>query len=295
MSVTTSVTPLFGPFDPVAEALPLPAPAWGVRAAHRALDEVRPLLPVPLRDPALVSELTTVVLRADGYAVKVYPPGTDATHLGRILSAVQRSRSVHASVGDPLVSTHGVVTLTPWLADARPVTWPELGTLLRTFHDEHRDVALPRWTPLSRMPSQVAALEPDLALLLLDARAALLAALEELGSELGEGTIHGDVSEGNAMRTPAGPRLIDLDWVARGPLEYDLAGAARRRRTGEMDRATYAAFCDAYGYDVSGWPGLPVLDRVAELGAVVFRIWDDRHHGRPLDWLPRELRSWHAL
>jgi hypothetical protein len=294
MSVTSSVTPSLGPFDPVGEALPLPVRAWGAPAARHAVDEVRPLLPFALREPVLVSALTTVVLRADGYAVKVYPPGTDAAHLARIVAAVQGSTTVHASVGEPLPTSQGVVTLTPWLSDTRPVTWPELGALLRIFHAEHRAAALPRWTPLSRMTSQVAGLDPEDALVLLDARAALLTALDDVGSVLGEGAIHGDVSESNAMRTPGGPRLIDLDWVARGPLEYDLAGAARRRRLGEMDRSTYAGFCAAYGYDVSGWPGLAVLDRVAELGAVVFRLWDDRHHGRPLDWLAGELRGWRA-
>jgi hypothetical protein len=87
-------------------------------------------------------------------------------------------------------------------------------------------------------------------------------------------------------------RLIDLDWTVMGPRELDLAPVARRYRTGEIDRTTYLDFCRAYGHDVRGWAGLPLLDRIAELGGVVFRIWDCRHHGRDLDWLDAELRRW---
>jgi hypothetical protein len=292
MSVVAVGVPAHDPIPAVTQSLPLPLPGWGATEARAALDEARAQLPLPLADPVLVSALTTVVFRADGFAVKVYPPGTDPAHLARLTEAVQRSAAVHPAVGAPQLTGHGVVTLTPWLSDPRPVSWPELGVLLRRFHAEHRDGLLPRWTPLSRMPSQVASLHAETALVLLDARAALLAALDEVGTVLGEGTLHGDVNEGNAMRAPGGPRLIDLDWVARGPLEYDLAGAARRFRSGRMDRATYAAFCAGYGYDVTRWAGLSVLDRVAELGGLTFRIWDDRHHGRPLDWLPAEVRRW---
>ena len=109
---------------------------------------------------------------------------------------------------------------------------------------------------------------------------------------MGEGAIHGDVSPANVMRTPEGPRLIDLDWVARAPREYDLASAARRVRAGEMSRRDYARFCTAYGVDVRSWPGLPLMDRIADLGGVAFRLWDCRHHGQDLAWVERELREW---
>jgi hypothetical protein len=191
-----------------------------------------------------------------------------------------------------VVTSYGVVTVAPWLPDARPVPWPRLGALLRSFHDEHAEADVPLWTPLSRLPSQVTGLAPEDAAVLLDARLVLLDALAGLASELGVGTIHGDVSPHNVMRTPLGPRLIDLDWAARGPREYDLAGAARRLRAGELSRRAYTGFCRAYGYDVRGWPGLPVLDRIAGLGGVAFRIWDSTRRGGDLDWLADELAAW---
>ncbi|WP_258724935.1 hypothetical protein [Cellulomonas sp. NS3] len=85
---------------------------------------------------------------------------------------------------------------------------------------------------------------------------------------------------------PSDPR------IARAPREYDLTSAARRFVAGEIDAAAYRGFRDAYGFDVLTWDGRPVLDRVAELGGVAFRLWDDVHHGRTHDWLDDAVREW---
>ncbi len=272
--------------------MPLPGPGWGAADALLAVDEAAPLLPVALTGVELVSVLTTVVLRAGDYAVKVYPPGTDPGHLEHVSVALAGSTAAHLPCLPPVVTAHGVVTVTDWLPAAAPVTWSELGALLRSFHDQHAAGWVRAWTPLSRLASQVGCLAPEAAAVLLRARDALLDALDEVRSELGEGVIHGDVSPSNVLRVPGGPRLIDLDWVAWAPREYDLSSASRRFRAGEIGRSTYQAFCRAYGFDVCSWPGLTVLDRVADLGGVAFRIWDSRHHGQDLDWLDRELAVW---
>jgi hypothetical protein len=275
-----------------ASPLPLPTRRWGAAEALLALDEARLSLPLHLPEATVVSTLTTVVLRSGDVAVKVYPPGTDPAHLDLLAAALDGTSTAHLPVGPAVVTSHGVVTLTPWLPPAPAVTWQETGALLRRFHTEHAAADVPTWTPLSRLPSQVEALPDDVAETLLTARVLLLEALGEVGSVLGVGVIHGDVSPSNVMRTAAGPRLIDLDWVARAPREYDLAAASRRVRDGEISRHAYAGFCDAYGFDVLSWDGLPVLDRVADLGGVAFRLWDCRHHGRDLDWVEAEARHW---
>jgi len=247
---------------------------------------------VDLPEATLVSALTTVVLRSGDVAVKVYPPGTDPAHLDRLAHALAGSTTAHLPLHPPIVTEHGIVTVARWLPAAREVSWSDLGGLLRAFHDDHATADVPTWTPLSRLPSQIAGLPVEYAEVLTAARAALLEALDGLESELGEGVIHGDVSPSNVMRTPAGPRLIDLDWVARAPREYDLASAARRVRAGEISRRSYHAFCRAYGHDVRSWPGLEVLDRIADLGGVAFRIWDSRHHGLGLEWVRDEVAHW---
>lgn len=288
------VAPVTPPAPPVRTAvpLPLPAPGWGVREALAALDAAHLRLPALGGAPTPVSVLSTVVLRAGDRAVKVYPLGTDAAHLDRLRRALAGVASVVAWDAEPVETPHGVVTVMPWVTADGPVGWPEVGGLLRAFHDETAALEVPAWTPLSRLPSAVSDLPPEQAAVLLGARADLLAALDAAGSVLGTGVLHGDVSLENAVRTSAGPRFIDPDWVACGPREHDLASAARRLARGEIDRSTYAGFCDAYGHDVRSWPGLPLLDRVADLGAVAFRLWDCRHHGRDLDWLDAELRRW---
>jgi hypothetical protein len=275
-----------------AVPLPLPLPGWGAADALAGLEAARPSLPPLPSDVTVVSALSTVVLRAGDRAVKVYPLGTDPAHLELLRRALACVGSVVAWDAEPVETTHGVVTVMPWVSSAGGMDWPAVGSLLRLFHDETAAVDVPTWTPLSRLAGTVADLDPERAAVLLGARAELLAALDSVGSVLGTGVLHGDVSLDNAVLTPGGPRFIDPDWVARGPREYDLASAARRLARGEIGRSAYAAFCDAYGHDVRSWPGLRVLDRIAELGAVAFRLWDCRHHGRDLDWLDAELRRW---
>jgi hypothetical protein len=293
MSLTmTPPTPSVTSALAAAQPLPLPVGGWGGAEGLAALAEARAQLPVELPAATVVSALTTVVLRAGEYAVKVYPPDTDAARLDRLADVLAGSATAHVPLTPAVVTSYGVVTLTRWLPPARPVSWPELGTLLRAFHCEHAAAFVPRWTPLSRLASQVASLPEECAAVLLGARESLLAALADVSSEVGEGPIHGDVSRSNVMRTDSGPRLIDLDWVAWAPREYDLASAARRFRAGEISRWTYARFCSAYGFDVRSWPGLPVLDRIADLGGVAFRLWDSHHHGLDLDWVQDELRVW---
>ncbi len=277
----------------VGGALPLPAPGWGAADALLALELARPLLPVTVAlRVRLLGELTTVVLAAGPHVVKVYPPDTDPRHLDRVGQALAGSATAHQAAAPAVVTAHGVVTVAARLRPVGTVSWPRLGTLLRDFHAEQAGAGLPPWSPLSRLAAQVTGLPDEAASVLLAARDALLTALQEVRSDLGVDTIHGDLSPSNVLRTARGPRLIDLDWAAAAPREYDLASASRRFRAGEISRRAYAAFCTAYGHDVLSWPGLPVLDRVADLGVVAFRIWDCRHHGRDLDWLPAQLRLW---
>lgn len=239
----------------------------------------------------VVSALTTVVLRAGRKAVKVYLPSTDPTHLASTEEALAGTPFAVLPVCAPVVTSSGVVTVSPWVTGGRSADWAETGALLRGFHDLHAGADVPAWDPLRRVVAQAATLPDDAAAVLLAARTALLDAVAGLRSELGVGTVHGDVSPGNTVRA-ATPLLIDLDFVARAPREYDLTSAARRIVAGEIDAAEYGAFCDAYGFDVLGWDGRAVLDRVARLGGVAFRLWDDTHHGRPHDWLDDAVREW---
>ncbi|WP_225755543.1 aminoglycoside phosphotransferase family protein [Actinotalea sp. Marseille-Q4924] len=276
------------------EVLPLPTAGWHLADALDALAEARLAMPyLPATDAVVVvSDLTTVVLRLGDHAVKVYPPGTDPAHLGRIVTGLAGSTTALLPTGGPVVTSSGVVLVSPWRAPVRPVDWTETGALLRRFHDDHADADVAAWDPLRRLVTQVDGLADDDARVLLDARRALLDAVADLRPFLAPGVLHGDVSPLNVLRTADGPVLIDIDFVARGPREYDLFSAARRHVTGELDDVAYLGFCRAYGADVRGWDGFAVLDRIGRLGGVAFRLWDDRRHGRPLDWLPTTVSEW---
>jgi hypothetical protein len=278
--------------DVDVDPMPLPTLAWGVPDALAAVAEARLDLPFRLCRPKVVAALTSVVLRAGRHAVKVYPPGTDPVHLQHIADRLAGTRTAVLPLHPPMVTSHGVVAVSRWLRASPAVDWVATGALLAAFHDEHAEAVLAPWTPLRRLPSQVAGLPEEAAAVLLAARQVLLGALDAVGSDLGLGAIHGDVSPSNVLLTPAGPRLIDLDFVAHGPREYDLTSAARRHATGEIDDETYLGFCRAYGHDVRSWDGLTLLDRLAELGGVAFRLWDDRRHGRGLDWLDGTVEQW---
>ena len=276
-----------------AAALPLPEPGWGLEAALAAVEEARPHLPVVVGPvDEVLGLLTTVVMGAGQHVLKVYPPGTDERHLDGIHAALAGSRTAACAVVPAVPTPHGVVTAARRVPEMRAVTWPDVGAVLRAFHEEHGAATVPDWAPLSRLDSQASVLPAEQADVLHAARDALLAELARTRSELGPGVIHGDVSPSNVLHDGAAATLIDLDWVALGPREYDLTSASRRFRAGELDRQAYRDFCAAYGHDVLSWDGLELVDRIADLAGVVFRIWDCRHHGRDLDWLDAELRLW---
>nr|WP_297429723.1 hypothetical protein [uncultured Actinotalea sp.] len=275
------------------EVLPLPTDGWHLADALDALAEARLALPdLPAADAVVVSDLTTVVLRVGDHAVKVYPPGTDPAHLARVVAGLAGSTTALLPTAGPVVTSSGVVLVAPWRTAVRPIDWTGTGALLRRFHDDHATADVAPWDPLRRLVTQVEGLPDDDARVLLDARLALLDALTGVRPFLPPGVVHGDVSPLNVLHTAAGPVLIDIDFVARGPREYDLFSAARRHVTGELDDAAYRGFCRAYGADVRGWEGFAVLDRVGRLGGVAFRLWDDRRHGRPLTWVADAVREW---
>jgi hypothetical protein len=275
------------------EVLPLPTADWHLPDALDALAEARLALPhLAAQGAVVVSDLTTVVLRVGDHAVKVYPPGTDPAHLARVVTGLAGSTTALLPVAGPVVTSSGVVLVSPWRTAVRPVDWAETGALLRRFHDDHADADVAAWDPLRRLVTQVAGLAEDDARALLDARLALLDAATGLSTLLAPGIVHGDVSPLNVLHAEDGPVLIDIDFVARGPREYDLFSAARRHVTGELDDAGYLGFCRAYGADVRGWDGFTVLDRIGRLGGVAFRLWDDRRHGRPIDWVADAAREW---
>ena len=264
------------PTDP----LPLPQPGWGAEQALDAVAEAALVLPELAAPARLVRAVSTVVLQVGECAVKVHPPGTDPLHLARVHAVLADSPVALTATAAPVVTSHGVVTVTPWTAPAQPLGWGAVGEVLRTLHDLPTASALPAWVPLRRLPAQ-----------LLDHRSALLDRLADLVPALPPGALHGDVAPDNVLTTSSGPRWIDLDFACSGLREYDVAAVVRRYAAGELSDADYRAFVHAYEVDLRGWPGLVLLDELCSLSALGFRLWTDRCAGRPSSWLPGALLS----
>ncbi len=87
---------------------------------------------------------------------------------------------------------------------------------------------------------------------------------ERLDFPLGHGWIHGDAYPGNTLWDGDRALLGDWDEVGTGPRELDLVNTHQGARFGRP-QAERAAFTAAYGYDVTAWPGFPVLREIRDL------------------------------
>jgi hypothetical protein len=247
----------------------------------------------PRPDLVLVRDASAVVFCDGDVAVKVNAPGTDVARMRATYDALRESTSCLLPLAGPYATPGGIVTVWPWLDHEGTTTWPELGRLVRALHDTAGPTtALPHWRPFSRLAQQLEAVPSAEAAILRRAARRLLRQANRMHSDLGHGLIHGDVSLENTLRSGGQPVLIDLDFVAIGPREYDLVGALLRLRRGELDQATYDGFCAAYGADVSSWSGLPLVVDVCDLGALTFQLWAAAHRGEQLPPLDGLLDRW---
>ena len=129
------------------------------------------------------------------------------------------------------------------------------------------DLILPDFTPVRDRLDDVL---PDadrtwLLAEITDTRARLAA----LDWPLGTGFIHGDAWAGNLLwDTDAGARrclLGDWDGLSRGPREIDLIPTWHAATRYGRGPAWAEAFTAAYGYDLAGWDGYPLLSRMRDL------------------------------
>ena len=104
----------------------------------------------------------------------------------------------------------------------------------------------------------------------------LLDAYESLSFPLGTGLIHGDAYPGNTLWDGDRPLLGDWDEVGTGPRELDLVNTHQGARFGRTT-AEREQFTEAYGYDVTTWPGFSVLRQMRDLHTLVsyLRLADD--------------------
>jgi Ser/Thr protein kinase RdoA (MazF antagonist) len=79
------------------------------------------------------------------------------------------------------------------------------------------------------------------------------------------GPIHGDAHTGNLLVDAGQVVLSDFESSAIGPREWDLLPTAIAVERYGLAGDRYRQFAGAYGFDVRGWSGYPVLREIREL------------------------------
>lgn len=143
-----------------------------------------------------------------------------------------------------------------------------LGRLLKHLHQlPSPPVDLHPYQPLSHLGRSLEADVPmstDDSVWLAKRRTELLEMYGEIDTALGVGFIHGDAYPGNTLWDADGVRLSDWDEIALGPRELDLVNTHQGARVGRsMEERN--AFTEAYGWDVTAWPGFAVLREMRDL------------------------------
>ncbi|MFE3451587.1 phosphotransferase enzyme family protein [Nonomuraea sp. NPDC059194] len=188
---------------------------------------------------------------ADFPSVRLLPECPQAiVHEGRVVTFW-----LHVDSGDP------------------PTGFLDLAVMLRELHSLPKPVelVLPLFDPLGRVESRLdgaaSVSEKDLAFLRQRLKD-LYAEYNALNFALPPGHIHGDAHKGNLLRRVDG-RVIVLDFevFAFGPREWDLSTGVGIPFKGFqwVGDDEYAKAVDAYGFDVTEWPGFHTLRRIREM------------------------------
>lgn len=205
----------------------------------------------------------------------------------RVPAVVAAARWLEA-VGLPAVRLHAAVPraldvgghlVTVWEAvpsTGRPADAAGLARILHALHtvDEAPPSELPAWNvagSLRRRLGEAAGVpEADLAFLReeLAAVEAQLLDLADVEPLIPYGVVHGDAFLGNVIASPTGPVLCDFDGVSVGSREWDLVPVAVGALRFDYPAGLHDQFMQAYGVNVTAWPGFPVLRRLRELQLV---------------------------
>lgn len=192
----------------------------------------------------------------------------------------------------------------------RDATYGELGAVLRDLHSMQlpEGLQLPPYNAFGRaklrIESAVGIPEDDREFLR-KRRRELRDRLAELRFDSPKGPVHGDAHVQNLMVDQGGQViLIDFEGFSYDHPEWDLMVTATEHLSlGWQTSEQYAAFVEAYGYELSAWPGFSTLRGIQEFKMVTWlmqnieesqevaeeyarRIASLRNEDAPRDWHP---------
>ncbi|WP_406728623.1 aminoglycoside phosphotransferase family protein [Streptomyces sp. GD-15H] len=190
----------------------------------------------------------------------------------------------------PEPALHDGRAVTFWQALSDPggtADFRALAEALRSLHDLPADTAppLPVFDPLADAAGHLAraagAPVPDADREFLRDRVAdLREEYRTLRFVLPPGPVHGDAHKGNYLRAADGSAvLLDLEHVAHGPREWDLATAfgIPHRGFGWLGADDYRQVARTVGFDVVAWPGFDVLLRIRLTSMTAALLRDTTH------------------
>lgn len=215
---------------------------------------------------------------------------------------------VRLDIDQPRRSDGLVVTFWEEIPGVTMASPAGMGAILRRLHElPEPGRVLTEFDPFTNLDGYIARASglPDTDRAFLGAHLAeLRESYAEVSLALPRAVIHGDAHRKNIVRDGNGQvRLLDLDHMSVGPREWDLIVAAVYHRIGWYSEEEYRGFADAYGYDVTGWDGFPVLAAIRKLRMTAWlaartgreprlipeavnRVESLRHPDTPRAWTP---------
>jgi Ser/Thr protein kinase RdoA (MazF antagonist) len=281
--------------------------AWTEAQARCGAAKLLATLAIPATDLTLLRFGNNAVFRVNAqYLLRVARPETPLGHLKQEVY-IAATLAEHGApvvwltplpVDQPVVAGDARGTLWEYLPGSGQVTYGQLGSLLRVFHDQTDalTISLPDWQPLASARRRLDALTgqyPDEDIALLEEWYGCIEnALPALKPALPIGVIHGQAEIGNVLLRNGQPVFVDLERVARGWREWDLTDTAVTTLRFNMPHERYRRFADAYGFDVMTWDGFPVLRRVWELRATTWLMQARDHRPEIADQVQVRLSTW---
>ncbi|CAL9360873.1 hypothetical protein [Streptomyces sp. enrichment culture] len=101
-----------------------------------------------------------------------------------------------------------------------------------------------------------------------------------------------DPQHRKALHAPDGRAVLcDWDTVVYGQPEWDLVTIEVHCRRIGFDQHHYRRFAGAYGWDVTAWPGYPVLGELRELRMITTNARKVHHAPASLAEVERRVRA----
>lgn len=262
----------------MTEAVPAPG-GFDESEMHQVLQRGCEAVGLETSDARLLRGHTNavVLLEKEQVVVKIARRGSHIDDVTRtvkfvrwLMDAAFPTVPLHPVQQPVVVDQHAITFWTYLPQPDHPVAAVQLAKPLHALHTlETPPVALPNHDNLAAIRRSLAAitcLPADTLLVLAEHADQLESDLRAVEFGLPEGVIQGDPQHRNALHVGEDEAVLcDWDTVAVGQPEWDLVTVEVHCRRFGHGQQHYAAFADAYGWDVTRWSGYGTLAAIREL------------------------------